>query len=132
MKRIYLNTLAPEEIIKRLKNGEVVHIDGSDSNTFKMIDGVVCSCYNGKPYCIGVGLDVEDDDYFFEDAEPFKIEKTGKFKTRDGRIAFVAVVNDDYCYGMICGDAGSKMWRIDGKWTSSEDTENDLVEYIGD
>lgn len=127
---------------KHITLEEALALRGTDAKIYceenediyvKFVGDVVC-CYNIDDDSIkAVGGSFTDrDTLYILEQEEFKVEKTGKFKTRDGRIAYVAVVNNDFCYGMICGDAGSKMWGLDGKWCSSEDTENDLVEYIGD
>lgn len=94
VKRIYLNKLTPEEVIKRLKNGEVIHFEGNDL-TLKMIDGIIiergrdCTGFN---YAFIVDRNISD--YYFEE-EPFEITETGVYKTRDGRKAFVYKISDE-------------------------------------
>lgn len=133
MTKTYLNTLTTAEIIARLKKGEVIKIDGTERNSFKMIDGVVCSCYENKAYIIGSGIDIEDNDYFFEDKEPFKITKTGKYRTKDGRIVFISLLDEKRVYGVIEGRKYTECWYPNGQYEENSTEINlDLVEYVGD
>lgn len=142
MKKIYLNTLTPEEIIKRLKNGAFVKYDGDDEDPIeaRLIDGMIVKKYlaRGKSvFEISSGIYVdESDDYYFEEQEELKIEKTGLYRTRDGRTAYVSVLLDgDYKYtaiGILEGKNESSSWTLDGAYCVGEESGEDLVEYLGD
>lgn len=135
MKKIYLNTLKPEEIIKRLKNGEIIHNEGSAS-TIKMIDGVIVEVYETYiTFNQGFTVDATDDLYF-EEEEKFEIKETGLYKTRDGRLAFVSSIKDinknSYpVVAVILGDIETSTWSIKGKRYDTKESGEDLVEYVG-
>lgn len=138
MKKIYLNTLTPEEIIKRLKNGGVIKVRRCCEIEYKIVNGFLCRLNAGKLTSISSELFIDDEDmeYYFEEPEEFKVEKTGKYKTRDGRIAYVSLLYDsgsDYkARGIIEGRDTSSSWTLDGLYCIGGETECDLVEYIGD
>lgn len=115
MKKIYLNTLKTEEIIKRLKAGEVIKIDGDQLFEIKCIDGVVCS-FDGPAKRINTSVVIDDhDDFYFEGADdPFKITETGVYKTKDGRRAFICEVREHIVFGMIEGISALIRWSPDG------------------
>lgn len=48
--KTYLKDLTPEEIIQRLKNGEILHPVNPDFY-IKMIDGVLCKYFNDCFMC---------------------------------------------------------------------------------
>lgn len=126
--KTYLKDLKFEEIIKRLKNGEVVHGDGSW--IYKMIDGIICAFWCKESY-IGamIDLDAESESYF-ETEEPFEIKETGLYKTRDGKRAFVSYINEDvkYCIiGIVEGENAFLTWTVDGSYHIGEENPEDIV-----
>lgn len=131
MKKTYLNTLKYDEIIKRLKNGEIIHSD-SEETFIKMVDGICVKIFindgacNINPYIVSNS----EYRYYFEDKEPFAIIKTGKYRTRDGRIAYVSYIEAS-CVGCIDGYDDIVRWSIEGI-PFYKDHNRDLVEYIGD
>jgi hypothetical protein len=130
MTKTYLNTLTPEEIIKRLKNGEVIKTPDGE---LKLIDGILTKLYDDGDFTISMGLYVDpesDAKFYFEDKEPFKITKAGKYRTRDGRIAYVSYIEAS-CVGCIDGYDDIVRWSIEGI-PFYKDHDCDLVEYIGD
>lgn len=113
MKKIYLNTLTTEDIIKRLKDGEVIKIDGYEGFHYKMVDGIICyitGCYTH----IGRYVDTQDCDNYFEEQEELKVDKTGLYKTRDGHRVFISQVRSQVVFGVIEGRDGLKRWSPDG------------------
>lgn len=120
MKKIYLNTLKMEEIIKRLKDGEVVHTDGEDVNTYKMIDGILFSFCNSEYKILGACFNIANEYYYFEEPEEFKITETGVYKTKDGRRAFICQVKEHAVFGVIEGTFALIRWNPDGT-TYTED-----------
>lgn len=114
--KTYLKDLTPEEVIRRLKAGEVVRYPDSNLE-IKMIDGVLCRftkheivygtystvCTNGTEYS----------EYYFETPAELKLEVGKCYKTRDGRKAFcfnlnketkfylIAIVNDNDTYSVL-------------------------------
>lgn len=126
--KTYVKDLTPEEIIKRLKNGEVVKIKDS-KEYFKMIDGVICRFFSYGDVGIGSLLYTEPDDVYFETEELFEIKETGLYKTRCGRKVFVSDIslNPDRTYkisGIIEGDKLSSNWTVYGNAVESGDYES--------
>lgn len=124
--KTYLKDLTLEEIIKRLKNGEVVHSDGSW--TYKMIDGIICAFWSKESY-IGamIDLDVESESYF-ETEEPLTFEQGKFYKTRDGKKAYISSITTTYIYGIITGKTSMDTWHLNGMhWNNKESHKNDLI-----
>lgn len=84
MEKTYLNTLKPEEVIKRLKNGEFIKCESSDK-VFHMIDGILVNEDSEKSIIVYPCFEISEQvDYlYFEEEEPFEITETGIFKTRE-------------------------------------------------
>lgn len=94
MKKVFLNTLELEEVIKRLKNGEIVK-HKNYKYIIKMIDNVIV-LIDEEDVIIGDSLVIDNEnDYYFEENESFKITETGLYKTRNGRKAFVFKIDKD-------------------------------------
>lgn len=126
--KTYLKDLTPEEIIKRLKNGEIIKFDGNNAFHIKMIDGIICRFYNRNNFVINGEFD--NDGFYFETEEPFEIKEAGLYKTRDGRKVFVSDIskNPNRIYkisGIIEGDALSSNWTVYGSETMG--VGNDII-----
>ena len=132
MKKIYLNTLTPEEIIKSLKNGEVIKTPNGE---LKIIDGILTKLYYDGDFTINIDFYVDpeskNENSYFEEQEEFKIEKTGLYKTRNGKTAFVSFIGEEDIYGMVDGFEAEFCWHKDGFRLMSIEDDFDLVEYIG-
>lgn len=63
--RIYLKDLTPEEIIKRLKRGEVIK---TYYISIKMVDGIIIRFYDNGDYILNDNtyIDRTDNSYYFE------------------------------------------------------------------
>ena len=119
VKKIYLKDLTPEEIIRRLKNGEVIRFSTTNS-TIKMIDGVICYI-NSVEKIIGDNIHIFNDyNKYFEEEEAFKIKKTGLYKTRDGNKVFVCKLYKNSCRGIFDGDDNTNIWFLDGFYNSTK------------
>ena len=82
----YIMYMTPEEIIKRLNDGEIIKGDNTDKY-FKMINGQIC--HLGKLYCV-IGTKVRTDkQYYFETEEPFLLEVDRFYKTKSGKKAYI-------------------------------------------
>lgn len=117
MTRTYLKDLKPEEVVRRLKNGEKVYIKGDGDFYYKMIDGVICE-YDGNIVDIGCSILINATNrdllYFeTEDKKPFQITHTGLYKTRDGRKAFIKFIGG-MANGVIEGQDGYNAWSLQG------------------
>ena len=132
--KTYLKDLAPEEIIKRLKNGEILHPVNPDFY-IKMIDGVLCEFYNNELKFINVQVGSvyrpdsnEGYDFYFETEEPFEIKETGLYKTICGKKVFVSQIADDTTvFGMIEGFSSRDVWDIKGKYMGNQETILDII-----
>lgn len=91
MKKTYLNTLKPEEVIKRLKAGEVVK--KSNVDYWKLIDGIIVMYFHNLRPSIGMDIDLDDVTLYFEEENQFEITGTGVYRTRDGRRAYVCDID---------------------------------------
>lgn len=110
MKKIYLNTLKPEEIVKRLKNGEVAKLDmyGGTKLTTRMIDGVLVGIDEDEIQ-IGDNILIEKskNDYYFEedDEEIDNEEESEEKKEPISIISELFVKNPLYLKCPKCGRA---------------------------
>lgn len=115
MKKIYLNTLKTEEIIKRLKAGEIIKNDDDKRLELKCFDGILCSSDSNCRFINTHVLIDDTDDFYFEGADDsFKITETGLYKTRDGRRAFICQVKEHIVFGVIEGTSEWIRWSPDG------------------
>lgn len=125
--KTYLKDLMPHEVIRRLKAGEVIKCEKTKIS-YKVIDGVICGLwndggidYNARIICDKYNL------WYFETPDKPKVEKGKCYRTRDGRKAFVAIVNEvvDKAYGVVEGDKTTRAWTLNGSYLQSE-IESDL------
>ena len=125
--KTYLKDLTPEEIIKRLKNGEIVKIKDS-KEYFKMIDGVICRFFSYGDVGIGSLLYTEPDDVYFETEEPLTFEQGKFYKTREGKKAYISRITTTYIYGIITGKTSMDTWHLNGMhWHNGDKHKNDII-----
>lgn len=125
MKKTYLSTLEPEEIIKRLKNGEVIN-DEESISTIKMIDGVIVKEY-AQEMTFNYAFTVDSvDDYYFEEEEKFEITETGLYKTREGGRVFISAI-EDYAFGIVEGEKIRRDWYLTGRFGEGLKSRIDIV-----
>ena len=134
--KTYLKDLTPEEIIKRLKNGEILHPVNPDFY-IKMIDGVLCEFYNNELKFINVQVGSvyrpdsnEGYDFYFETEEPFEIKEAGLYKTRDGRKVFVScIIDGDFpvVRGIIQGEEKTTSWYLSGEYEQCFKNDEDII-----
>lgn len=134
MRKVLLKDLTPEEIIKRLRKGEVIKCEDSNKITY-LIDGIIVSeellLENGenvKHVIFGSHFFVnyKVDYLYFEEEEPFKITETGFYKTRDGRKVYVSDV-ENYAYGVVDGERRIRNWSLEGRWAVTNLDDIDIV-----
>lgn len=135
----YIKDMTPEEIIQRLKNGEILHPLNPDGY-YKMIDGVLCEFYKNELQFINTQIGSvyrpdlnEGFDYYFETKEPFKITESGFYKTKDRSKVYISWIKtydmdgynlpeEDYiCYGIFEGGDNVFTRNVFGKSNSSSD-----------
>ena len=134
MKKTFLNTLTPEEVIKRLRKGEVIKCEDSDK-VFYMIDGILVNEDSKKSILVCPCFEISEQvDYlYFEEEEPFIITETGVYRTREGRKAFVYKIDDGdfddkYPVNYILeNDGTSHSATKRGKYNAKQETELDIV-----
>lgn len=125
--KIYLKDLTPEEVIQRLKNGEVVKIE--DRETYiSMIDGIIVEfCPFNKPY-INPPINLDDDRFYFETEEPLTFEEGKFYKTREGKKAYISKITTTRFYGIITGKTSLDTWNLEGMhWYDKSPHKNDLI-----
>lgn len=109
--KTYLKDLTPEEVIRRLKAGEVVKNE-TTSYVCKVIDGVLCGFRSDGEININTTFTIaKGGKYYFETPDELKLEVGKCYRTRDGRKAFVAVVDDKYVFGVIEDDRVTATWN---------------------
>lgn len=123
--RVYLKDLTIEEIIKRLKDGEII-VNELNGDECMMIDGVICSRLNNGSVLINDSISREDF-RFFKTRERFMITETGLYKTRDGRKVYVSSILHSATFkviGLIEGDTETDSWTQYGSNLSDEEEEH--------
>lgn len=89
MKKVYLKDLTPDEVIRRLKAGEVLKTIDEDTE-MKIVEGLLCSFYKDGSFTINGDFHIDKDldkYYYFEEPEELKLEDGKCYKTRDGHCA---------------------------------------------
>lgn len=132
--KTYLKDLTPEEIVQRLKNGEILHPVNPNYH-YKMIDGVLCEFFNNKLHFINVQVgsvykpdSYEGHDYYFETEEPLTFEEGKLYKTREGKKAYISRITTTRFYGIITGKTSLDTWNLEGMhWYDKSPHKNDLI-----
>ncbi len=132
--KTYIKNLTPEEIIKRLKNGEILYPVNPDYH-IKMIDGVICEFYNNELQFINTQIGSvyrpdsnEGFDYYFETEESLTFEEGKFYKTREGKKAYISRITTTYIYGIITGKTSLDTWNLKGMhWYDKSPHKNDLI-----
>ena len=132
--KTYLKDLTPDEVIIRLKAGEVVkHEKGNYEK--KWIDGIICTIFNAGGFVINDCLGCDESAYF-ETPDELKLEVGKKYKTRDNRTVFIYNFDEklDYPFcGVIMGTSDCCYnWGKNGRFYYSEETEDDLISEWSD
>ena len=131
--KTYLKDLTPEEVIRRLKAGEVLKEDDSKTIT-KLVEGVWCTYYQNGSIGLNDGFNLDSDArqyYYFETPDELKLQEGKRYKTRGGYMAFLAEYGEDsYFYGSVKGYCIGFHWRCDGKHDSKSSF--DIVAEWGD
>lgn len=124
--KTYLKDLTPDEVIRRLKAGESIKYDTSDAET-KYCDGILLTIRHDGGYTINVQIrSCLNRVAYFETPDELKLEVGKCYKTRDGRKAFITIVNEnDLVSGVIENDNSIIHWHKDGVHTRTE-KEHDL------
>lgn len=124
------------EVMRRLLAGEVIHIGNVSNQDYRIMNGFLCKFYDGECGIIGVSLDPENPDYYFNCPDEFKITKTGLYRTRDGRKVFVSYIDEDdddcdyHIEGIIEGSTEAASWTKEGRYICVK--ENHCKDIVGE
>lgn len=135
MKKIPLTDLQPNEIIKRLKAGEILKEFKSKTH-IKVINDVICTFYENGDISINDNLifNIKGESLmYFEEPEELKLEVGKCYRTRDERKAFVScyIADIDRYIGIICGDKSVITWSPKGL-CSRDNSDKDIVSEWSD
>lgn len=136
MTKTYLKDLKPDEVIRRLKAGEV--LKDKDSKTIvKIVDGFICAFRSNGEFTINDGVFSDCDTrelQYFETPDELKLEVGKCYKTRDGRKAFVSYYdkNKNEYLGCIQDEDVVVYWCENGLWYENEESNEDLVSEWSD
>lgn len=135
----YIKDMQPEEVIQRLKNGEILYTEDTDCH-YKMIDGILYKILSNSKYVINDCISKQlDSKCYFEVEEPFKIIESGFYKTKDGSKVYISWIKtydmdgynlpeEDYiCYGIFGGGDNVFTWDIFGKSILHNDGKIDII-----
>lgn len=131
--KTYLKDLTPEEVIRRLKAGEVVENEKCKIK-YKIIEGVLCGLWTdgGIDYNARIISDKEKG-WYFETPDELKLEVGKCYKTRDGRMAFVNFKDNKISSGVIVGSLDVFSWKEDGTYLHTAiDSNYDLISEWSD
>lgn len=145
----YLKDLTPDEVIRRLKDGEVVRYNGVDAQT-KYIDGVLCNVYTDKLFSINSTISVyRHCTAYFEIPDEIVFDIGKKYKTRDGQQVYLNIhyldteewggyfFNDKDLYlwdrnGKFLGDENNNCWDKDGNFCDNTEKLDIIAEWSDD
>lgn len=135
--KTYLKDLTPEEVIRRLKAGEVLKEDDSKTIT-KLVEGVWCTYYQNGSIGLNDGFNLDSDArqyYYFETPDELKLEVGKCYKTRDGRKAFISDYNSatKYFRGAVVEFLDLVIWTNDGMYLyTTKESNLDLISEWSD
>lgn len=116
--KTYLKDLTPEEVIRRLKAGEVLRDEERVST--KLVEGMLFTYYDNRIILNSSVFidDVAKENLYFETPDELKLEVGKCYKTRDGRKAFVYLEVGDYFRGVVEGDDKIYVWDGKGQYSN--------------
>lgn len=129
--KTYLKDLTPEEVIKRLKAGEVVKYN-NDIVQIKYIDGVLCKFSYGKIIEYNTNFSTYGVIYYFETSDELKLEVGKCYKTRDGRKAFINCEDLSSYSGCVVGSDEVFLWGYNGLLYENQENDIDLISEWSD
>lgn len=131
--KTYLKDLTPDEVIRKLKAGEVVNFESSKEK-IKIIDGIISGFYPNGDTMLNVSLDLTDDILYFETPDELKIEVGKCYRTRDGRKAFISYyeASTDKYYGIIYGENLMRSWNPNGECLTVCENKDLISEWSDD
>ena len=133
MKKVYLKDLQPDEVIRRLRAGEVVK-DEKIKEIIKMIEGILSFVSPFGNIRLNIILNPLCPDYYFEEPEKLKLEVGKCYRTRDGRKAFVSSYSSSskYFRGAVIDFLNLSVWTEKGLYLYATESGLDLVSEWSD
>lgn len=135
--KTYLKDLTPDEVITRLKAGEVVRYDNVTA-TSKLIEGFLCDVFPSGDYRIGSYITARSyPSPYFETPDELKLEVGKCYKTRSGKKAFIChKVNESDCFvGTVAGERNNgflQEWDSHGNKDMDENNLDLVSEWSDD
>lgn len=129
--KTYLKDLTPEEVIRRLKAGEVVNFEEHNTK-IKMVEGILSSVFQDGTIRINISLDLFDERCYFEEPEELKIEVGKFYRTRDGSKAFIYQYDGFNFHGVIIDSPNFFEWFKNGTYNyNGKESPLDLISEWG-
>lgn len=133
--KTYLKDLTPEEVIRRLKAGEVVRFEEADFY-YRFINDVLCffDGEDGIVYNASISIHPKSKHYF-ETPDELKLEVGKCYRTKDGRKAFISSYNSStkYFKGAVIDFLNLAVWTENGMYLyASEESNLDLISEWSD
>lgn len=119
--KIPLKDLTADEVIKRLRAGEVIKGDKSDIS-YKMINDILCEIREDGRIFYNVGF-YSNEEFYFEVPNKIELNVGATYKTRDGRKAFISFYYPYSAYpykGIIEGESCAVTWDCNGLYDLKE------------
>lgn len=125
----YLEDLKPEEVIARLKQGEILKSEDGKI-TYECIDGIIVGkTEESFAICPSVGSYMSIDKLYFDMPEPeLKIEVGKFYQTRGGKRAYVFAQNSEGKYNVAIEGGEAYSVFNGGYYSEEEETDKDLLE----
>lgn len=134
-KKIYINTLEPKEVIKKLLQGEEIHYNTWDAHcVYKIEKGILYRFREDiKETVLFPSIVLSDDNKYFEE-EGDLICEPGLYKTKSGKKVFVSdiIEHASVCHGIIEGTCKATTWYLNGQRHKTYLTDDDIVDVWKD
>lgn len=129
--KTYLKDLSPEEVIRRLKAGEVVKCEKTNF-VYKVIDDLPCIIYDDGEVVYNASLTIcKNGPFYFDTPDELKLEVGKCYRTRDGRKAFISckIFDDEFPFlGIVTDCASTETWLENGKFNVyQQENQLDLI-----
>ena len=135
IKKIYMNTLEPKEILSRLSKGEEIHyVVDSDHFIYRIEEGIFCRFKAGtNEILIRPALLSNDEERYFEE-EADLISEPGLYRTQLDKKVFVSdiIEHAGVCHGIIEGTCKATTWYLNGQRHKTYLTDDDIVDVWKD
>lgn len=132
--KTYLKDLTPDEVIRRLKAGEVLKCE--ERVVTKLVEGMLCTYYADDNIRLNSSIYIDDfakENLYFETPDELKLEVSKRYKTKDGRMAFISLEVGEFFSGVVEGDNSILVWNKKGEYSDRVIGDNlDLISEWSD